>query len=271
MMLARPVRPVTGATGQAGDTAQVDLFEFDDVVVRFGDDVVLDHVTASVPDGGCITCLLGASGAGKSTLLRLCNRLEAPTAGEVRFRGRALSDLDPLRLRRSVGMVFQRPTLFPGSVRDNLLVADPHATEAAMAEVLGRARLPAGFLDRDGDSLSGGEAQRACLARTLITDPDVLLMDEPTSALDPTATRALEELGRSLADDGMPILWVTHDLEQADRIADRRIVLVGGRLADDHQAAHYLASEEAFHHHHDEATHEGHAHGDPGEVTDGRG
>lgn len=246
------------------------LFEFDEVVVRFGDDVVLDHVNASVPDGGSITCLLGASGAGKSTLLRLCNRLEVPTAGEVRFRGRPLADIDPLELRRSVGMVFQRPTLFPGSVRDNLLVAEPSATEDDMVEVLGRARLKAEFLGRDGDSLSGGEAQRACLARTLITRPDVLLMDEPTSALDPTATKALEELGRSLADDGMPILWVTHDLDQAGRIADRRIVLVGGRLADEHQVEHYLASEEAFHHHHDDELHEGHAH-DEGEVTDGRG
>lgn len=249
----------------------MDLFEFDDVVVRFGDDIVLDHVTASVPDGGAITCLLGASGAGKSTLLRLCNRLEVPTAGEVRFRGRSLSETDPLHLRRNVGMVFQRPTLFAGTVRDNLRIAEPAADEARMAEALGRARLGATFLDRDGDSLSGGEAQRACLARTLITEPEVLLMDEPTSALDPTATRALEELGRSLADDGMPILWVTHDLAQADRLADHRIVLVGGRLADEHQIEHYLASEEAFHHHHhDDDRHEGHAH-DEGEVTDGRG
>ncbi len=248
----------------------MDLFEFDDVVVRFGDDVVLDHVTTSVPDGGGITCLLGASGAGKSTLLRLCNRLEVPTAGQVRFRGKPLSETDPLRLRRTVGMVFQRPTLFAGTVRDNLLVADPAATEEEMVEALGRARLPASFLDRDGDLLSGGEAQRACLARTLITRPEVLLMDEPTSALDPTATKALEALGRSVADDGLPVLWVTHDLAQSDRIADRRIVLVGGRLADEHQVEHYLASEEAFHHHHEDEVHEGHAH-DEEEPDDGRG
>lgn len=247
----------------------MDLFEFDDVVVRFGDDVALDHVTASVPDGGAITCLLGASGSGKSTLLRLCNRLEVPASGTVRFRGRSLDDIDPLRLRRSVGMVFQRPTPFPGSVRDNFLVADPQATEQAMRRVLDQVHLPLTFLDREADSMSGGEQQRGSLARTLITGPEVLLMDEPTSALDPTATRALEELGRELADDGMPILWVTHDLDQADRIADRRIVLVGGRLADEHQVEHYLASEEAFHHHHGDETHEGHAH--DREVDDGRG
>jgi putative ABC transport system ATP-binding protein len=225
------------------------LFEFDDVVVRFGEDVALDHVTASVPDGGSVTCLLGASGSGKSTLLRLCNRLEVPTSGTVRFRGRPLDEIDPLRLRRTVGMVFQRPTPFPGTVRDNFLVADPEASDAAMREVLEQVHLPASFLDREADSLSGGEQQRGSLARTLITGPEVLLMDEPTSALDPTATRALEELGRELADGGMPVLWVTHALDQADRIADRRIVLHRGRVADEHQAEHYLASEDADHEH----------------------
>ena len=238
------------------------LFEFDDVVVRFGDDVVLDHVSATIPDGGGITCLLGPSGAGKSTLLRLCNRLEVPSTGQVRLRGRPLSELDPLQLRRTVGMVFQRPTTFPGTVRDNLLVADPGADADALRGAMERARLDGSFLDREADSLSGGEAQRACLARTLITRPEVLLMDEPTSALDPTATKGLEELGRALADAGMPVLWVTHDLGQADRIADQRIVLVGGRVADDHQVEHYLASEDAFHHHHDDVAHRGHAHDD---------
>ena len=247
--------------------AGVDLFAFDDVVVRFGDTVVLDHVTTSVADGGAVTCLLGPSGAGKSTLLRLCNRLEVPTSGDVRFRGESLADRDPLRLRRSVGMVFQRPTVFPGTVRDNLLVADPGAGDDDVGWAMDRARLPLELLDRDADALSGGEAQRACLARTLITRPEVLLMDEPTSALDPTATKALEALGRNLADDGMPVLWVTHDLAQADRIADRRIVLVAGRVADEHQVEHYLASEEAFHHHHEGGeTHEGHDHDAEQEV-----
>lgn len=227
----------------------MDLFVFDDVVVRFGETVVLDHVTTSVPDGGSITCLLGPSGAGKSTLLRLCNRLEVPTSGEVRFRGGPLTDHDPLALRRAVGMVFQRPTVFPGTVRQNLLVADPSADDEEMLVALERAHLRPELLDREGDALSGGEAQRACLARTLVTGPEALLMDEPTSSLDPGATRGLESLARELAGEGMPVLWVTHDLHQAQRIADRRIVLVGGRIADDHQVEHYLASEDADHDH----------------------
>ncbi|MEM9710946.1 MAG: phosphate ABC transporter ATP-binding protein [Actinomycetota bacterium] len=246
-------------------------------MVAIGDEVVLDHVTVDVADGGRITAVQGPSGAGKSTLLRLCNRLVAPTGGEIRFRGERLRDLDPISLRRRVGMVFQRPTLFPGTVRDNLLVADPDASDEAMVDVLDRSRARGELLDRIGDSLSGGEAQRVCLARTLLTRPEVLLMDEPTSALDPTATRGLEELGRALAADDMPILWVTHDLEQSERIADDRIVLVDGRLAQADELGHYLAREEVDHDHDVGGVedHHHHAGGEPHwigpEVDDGRG
>ncbi len=238
------------------------LFTFEHVTVRFGDTVVLDDVSATIADGGSITCLLGPSGSGKSTMLRLCNRLEVPTSGCIRFRGDDLAAEDPLRLRRRVGMVFQRPTVFPGTVRDNLLVARPDATDEECREVLGRAHVDPGLIDRGADALSGGEAQRVCLARTLITGPEVLLMDEPTSALDPASTRSLEDLGADLARDGMPIVWVTHDLGQADRIADARIVLTAGRIADEHQQAHYLAGEDG-HHVHDEST--------AAEGDDGRG
>ena len=225
------------------------LFTFEHVSVRFDETVVLDDVSATIRDGGSITCLLGPSGSGKSTMLRLCNRLEVPTEGCIRFRGDDLAVENPLDLRRRVGMVFQRPTVFPGTVRDNLLVARPDASGVDCEEVLERAHVDRALLDREADALSGGEAQRACLARTLITGPEVLLMDEPTSALDPASTRSLEELGTDLARDGMPIVWVTHDLDQADRIADDRIVLTAGRVADEHEATHYLAGEDADHEH----------------------
>ncbi len=225
------------------------LFSFDRVTVRFGDTLVLDAVTATISDGGSITCLLGPSGSGKSTMLRLCNRLEVPSAGCIRFRGADLAADDPLRLRRRVGMVFQRPTVFPGTVRDNLLVAQPDASGEHCESALARAHVDARFLDRDADALSGGEAQRVCLARTLITEPEVLLMDEPTSSLDPASTRNLESLGAELASGGMPIIWVTHDLAQADRIADERLVLTEGRVADEHETTHYFAGEDADHRH----------------------
>jgi putative ABC transport system ATP-binding protein len=127
-------------------------------------------------------------------------------------------------------MVFQQPTPFGGTVRDNLRVAAPDAGEGAMAAALGRAGLAAGFLDRQASELSGGESQRACLARTLMAGPEVLLMDEPTSALDEAARSGLERLARELCDAGVPVLWVTHDLAQAARIADAVVRMDDGRV-----------------------------------------
>lgn len=204
-------------------------FTFEDVTVRRGDREALSNVTATVPDGG-ITAVAGPSGAGKTTLLRLCNRLEVPTSGRVTYRGHDIATLDPLRLRREVGMVFQRPVLLPGTVRDNLLIAAPHAEREALAEALRRVALDPALLERPGTALSGGEAQRACLARTLVTQPAVLLLDEPTSALDAAPRRVFEDLCLQLARDGMPVLWVTHDLDQLQRVADTVIVLAAGRL-----------------------------------------
>jgi ABC-type molybdate transport system ATPase subunit len=97
-------------------------------------------------------------------------------------------------------------------------------------------------LDRQADDLSGGEAQRVCIARALLTEPDVLLMDEPTSSLDRASRGVIERLVRSLADDGLAVLWVTHDLAQARRLADRVVVLIDGRVASDADAATFVAS-----------------------------
>jgi putative ABC transport system ATP-binding protein len=218
------------------------LFELVGVSLTIDGTAVLDDVSLTVPAEG-ITVLLGPSGAGKSMLLRLLNRLEVPTAGQVRYRGRPVTALDPLVLRREVGMVFQRPAPFPGTVRDNLLVADPAAGDDELAAALHDARLDVAFLDRSADELSGGEAQRMCLARTLVTRPAVLLMDEPTSALDGDARRGLERTARRLADGGRPLVWVTHDLEQAHRLADGIVVLAHGHVADAGERARFLADD----------------------------
>jgi putative ABC transport system ATP-binding protein len=203
--------------------------DLEQVSVVLGGVCVLDEVTTEVPKGS-VTVVTGPSGAGKSTLLRLCNRLEVPTAGTVRFNGDDVDAIDPLWLRRRVGMVFQRPTLFGGTVRDNLLVALPDGTDQTYEDALDRAGLSTTFLDRDGGELSGGEAQRACLARTLVTAPEVLLMDEPTSSLDDANTRVLERHTCSLTDEGVTVVWVTHDVAQAVRIGNHSIALDKGRL-----------------------------------------
>jgi putative ABC transport system ATP-binding protein len=173
---------------------------------------------------------VGPSGSGKSTLLRLCNRLEAPTSGTVRFRGDDVADLDPRELRRRVGMVFQRPTPFAGSVRDNLRIARPDLTDEEAKEAVDRADLTPALLERPAHELSGGEAQRMCLARTLVTRPEVILMDEVTSSVDARSRRAIEDMTRALSVDGVPVVWVTHDLAQARRLADHVMVLAAGRV-----------------------------------------
>jgi putative ABC transport system ATP-binding protein len=216
------------------------LFSFEAVGLAFGEAAVLDGVTAEIPAVG-VTVLAGPSGSGKSSLLRLCNRLEVATSGTVRYRGDDVLMLDPLRLRRRVGMVFQRPTLFPGTVLDNLHVAEPSLSRRAALAALELVGLDPAFLDRTGDELSGGEAQRACVARTLVTRPEALLMDEATSALDPDHRRGLERLAVRLAEEGTPVVWVTHDLHQAERIADKTVVLDQGRVADEQTAARFLA------------------------------
>lgn len=205
-------------------------FAFDDVVVVRGERRAVDGFTAEISSGG-ITVVFGPSGSGKSTLLRLCNRLEVPSSGRVLLDGDDLARLDPLALRRRVGMVFQRPTPFPGTVRDNLLTASPAASEHQLETALMRAALDATWLDRDAKALSGGEAQRVCVARTLVTDPDVLLLDEPTSALDEQPTFVLEKAVCELTRHGISAIWVTHDAAQLRRVADRVVRIERGRYA----------------------------------------
>lgn len=191
---------------------------------------ILRGISAEVPCSG-ITALAGPSGSGKSTLLRLLNRLDDPVVGAVTWGGRQLDEWDPTELRRRVAMVFQRPPVFPGTVFDNLRVASPQLDPAGGAVALDRVGLATDFLDRDAGVLSGGEAQRMCFARALLTDPAVVLADEPTTSLDGAARRTIEDLGRAIADTGVSFVWVTHDVDQLRRLADHVIVLVDGRVA----------------------------------------
>ena len=201
---------------------------------------VLTGVSLEVAPGQ-VTVVVGPSGSGKSTLLRLGNRLDAPTAGVVRFKGVDLAETDTRLLRRNVGMVFQKPIPFAGSVRANLAIADSKASDQRFTAVLERVGLDETYLERIADDLSGGEAQRMCIARTLLTDPRVILMDEPTSALDPENRLGIEALALELANKGIGVVWVTHDLDQAHRIADRIEVLLEGQNASAQESASYLA------------------------------
>ena len=229
-----------GAEQTAAEAGSEVLLEFDGVsVAGSGDQPRLDRVSLSVP-ASSVTVVAGPSGAGKSTLLRLGNGLERASSGSIRFRGADISQLDPLVLRRRVGMIFQKPVPCAGSVRENLKVAATDAPDDELVAALHRVGLSNSFLERLADELSGGECQRMCIARALLTHPEVLLMDEPTSALDPENRFAIEGLARDLTHEGMGVIWVSHDLDQARRIADQIVVIIDGRNATPSEAKKYL-------------------------------
>ncbi len=188
---------------------------------------VLRSVTVDIPCRG-ITAIAGPSGAGKTSLLRLLNRLDDPRSGSIVWEGRDLVDNEPTDLRRRVAMVFQRPALFAGSVEDNLAVGAPSIDRQGAIAALTRVGLGPELIDRPAADLSGGEAQRMCFARALLTAPAVMLADEPTASLDGASRHVVEALARGLADDGLPFVWVSHDVDQLRRLADHVVVLVDG-------------------------------------------
>ena len=173
---------------------------------------------------GLMMGIVGPSGAGKSTLLRLLNRLDEPTGGQVLLQGENIRAIDPRELRRRVGMVMQRPYLFPGTVATNVAYGPAQmGAPLSGSQIADRLRQVgiSGYADRDVSNLSGGEAQRVSIARALANEPEVLLLDEPTSALDPEAKLAVEALLALLVRERhATCVWVTHDREQARRVAD---------------------------------------------------
>jgi ABC-type methionine transport system ATPase subunit len=193
---------------------------------------ILKGVDAGMPDGE-ITAVVGPSGAGKSTLLRAINRLIEPSSGEIYLDGEPTSGLDPLELRRKVGMVFQIPALFGGSVEEAVLYGARLAgTDANPGRLLGMVGLDASLAERDPQALSVGQQQRVSMARALALEPEVLLLDEPTSALDEAARRRIEDLVRDLNSRlGLTMVFVSHDLSQVERVSDRVVVLADGKSA----------------------------------------
>ena len=203
--------------------------------LSFGVDgtTIVRGVDLSVAAGETLT-VIGPSGAGKSTLLRLLCRLDEPTDGTVILDGTDYRTLDPTALRARVGLVPQDPALRDGTVRDNVTIGprlrgDP-VDGGRVTELLERVGLH-GYGDREVADLSGGEAQRVAIARTLVVDPEVVLLDEPTASLDPDAQAEIEALlAGLLTEPDRTAVLVTHDQAQVDRIADRVVRFVDGRV-----------------------------------------
>ena len=194
---------------------------------------IVDAVSVEIEPGDFVA-VTGRSGAGKSSFLRLLNRLDEPTSGRVFVNGEDYRTIAPRQLRRRVGMVMQSAFLFPGTVADNLCFGPGQQGEelsrAAVNELLDQVGL-SGYAERNVINLSGGEAQRVSVARTLANHPQILLLDEPTSALDAEAEREVESLICRLAREySLTCLMVTHDESQANRLASKVLLLEHGRL-----------------------------------------
>jgi len=216
------------------------LFELEDVSYSRAGALVLRDVDLRLPVGA--SSVVGPSGSGKSTLLRLLNRLADPGSGRVVYEGKDVRERDPLELRREVSLVPQLPALIDGTVHDNVAYGPRLAGHSFdTRSCLELAGLDPAFEDRDSAKLSVGEQQRVMLARALALEPRVLLLDEPTSALDQSARDAVEATLRSLRGrTAISIVLVTHDIEQARRLADYVVRIEAGRVTAQGPAAEML-------------------------------
>jgi osmoprotectant transport system ATP-binding protein len=214
------------------------MIEFDRVSKRYGGRTVVDSLSLAIPNGAfCV--LLGASGCGKSTTLRMVNRLVVADSGTIRVGGEDVATMPPEALRRRIGYAIQSTGLFPHwTVADNiatvprLLKWPPARVAARVEELLALFRLdPAGYRGKYPHQLSGGEQQRVGVARALAADPELMLMDEPFAAVDPITRAALQsELARIHGSTRKTIVFVTHDIDEALRLATIIAVMDQGRI-----------------------------------------
>ena len=216
----------------------------------FGDHEVLRGVNEHIEKGEKVV-VIGPSGSGKSTFLRCLNLLEEPTSGEIIFEGQNITvkETDINLVRRRMGMVFQQFNLFPHlTVKENIKLApvklkvmsDEEADKRAL-ELLARVGLP-DKADSYPAQLSGGQQQRIAIARALAMNPDVMLFDEPTSALDPEMVGEVLEIMKELADDGMTMVVVTHEMGFAREVATRVLFMDGGNIVEQNEPHQFFAN-----------------------------
>ena len=227
-------RPEAGVQEEPGPEDRI--FETEKISIYYGSFRAVTDVTLSIYKNE-ITAFIGPSGCGKTTVLRTLNRMNdlipgARVEGQVRYRGALLygKDVSPIAVRRRIGMVFQKPNPFPKSIYDNVAYGpriNGERKKAKLDEIVERSLRQAALwdevkdrLNKSGLGLSGGQAQRLCIARTIAVEPDVILMDEPASALDPIATGRIEDLMQEIKSK-YTIVIVTHNMQQATRVSDR--------------------------------------------------
>jgi ABC-type polar amino acid transport system, ATPase component len=213
----------------------------ENLVKKYGENTVLNNISTSIKEGD-VVCIIGPSGSGKSTFLRCLNRLEEPTSGDIIIDGAHLMDknVNINQVRQHIGMVFQHFNLFPHlSILENIILAPTdlkglskqEATENAikLLETVGLADKK----DAYPDNLSGGQKQRVAIARALAMNPDIMLFDEPTSALDPEMVGDVLNVMKKLAEQGMTMVIVTHEMGFAKEVANRVMFIDGGNFLED--------------------------------------
>jgi UDP-glucose/iron transport system ATP-binding protein len=198
--------------------------------------VILDKVDWTLEEGG-FSILMGPSGSGKSSFLRIINRLSERTGGQINIAGRSITDIPVEELRREVGMVFQAPSLQPGTVRENIGfgpgLRKEKMSDNQVIELLSHVGLDKELLNRPADQLSIGQQQRVAIAQSLANKPKILLMDEPTSALDISATTTIEDLIKKLHREmNLSVVFVTHSPQQGRRIGRDAHLLYNGKIIE---------------------------------------
>ena len=232
MTYTSPV-PVSGGHFYEGSS-----LELRDLTMAYGDIDVLRGVSVNVPQG-TTTCIIGPSGSGKSTLLRGVNRLHEPKSGDVLLSGKSILSQKPDAVRRRIGLVFQHFNLFPDhSALDNVALAlrNVKGLSKAEARLIAHERLTEVGLAERADhrprDLSGGQQQRVAIARALAMEPEVMLFDEATSALDPELVKGVLNLMANLAERGMTMLVVTHEMGFARKVADQVVFMDEGKVVE---------------------------------------
>lgn len=226
------------------------LIEVKDLCKSFGDVKVLNGISTEIAQGE-VVAIIGPSGCGKSTFLRSLNLLEEPTSGVITFEGTDITDksVDINKMRQKIGMVFQQFNLFPNyTVKGNIMLAPVQTGLMNKEEASKRADellMRVGLSDKADTypaMLSGGQKQRIAIARALAMNPDVMLFDEPTSALDPEMVGEVLEIMKELAQDGMTMVVVTHEMGFAREVASRVMFINEGQIQEENTPAEFFAN-----------------------------
>ena len=220
--------------------AQEPIIEYQNVNKIYGDNVAVENINLTINPGDFV-CFIGTSGSGKTTLMRMINHMLKPTNGKLLFKGKDISTINPIELRRKIGYVIQNIGLMPHmTIYENIVLVpkllkwSEEEKRAKARELIKLVELPEDFLDRYPSELSGGQQQRIGVIRALAADQDIILMDEPFGALDPITREGIQDLVKSLQKEmGKTIVLVTHDMDEALKLATKIVVMDGVKMVQE--------------------------------------